>query len=112
MSSKELDERRLLVALDAARDGVAARDRDRGPVFTTISAARARGSVQTSHDASESARMRVVIGWPSRLTKYSTDRIRNRLWETLMFSLARLKKQGGPAPISVDRYLAWLLTLE
>ncbi len=37
MSSKELDERRLLVALDAARYGVAARDRDRGPVFTTIS---------------------------------------------------------------------------
>jgi hypothetical protein len=27
-------------------------------------------------------------------------------------SLARLKKQGGPAPISVDRYIAWLLTLE
>ena len=58
-----LDEGRLLVALNAARDEVAARDRARGPVVTFISAARARCSVQTSSDAaSESARMRSVIG--------------------------------------------------
>jgi hypothetical protein len=59
--AKEVDEHRLLVALDAARDEVAALGRERGPVVTAVSAARARGSVQTSHDASESARMDDVI---------------------------------------------------
>jgi hypothetical protein len=52
-SSPGLEEDRLLVALNAARDDVAAAYLAGGSVNTTISAARARGTVQISHDASE-----------------------------------------------------------
>jgi hypothetical protein len=61
-SSPGLEEDRLLVALNAARDDVAAAYLAGGSVNTTISAARARGTVQISHDASEVDRMHSVIG--------------------------------------------------